>query len=386
MAVATTCGSDGGGSQARESALSPGTYLLINAGKPGSGKSTAWNNLLGLRLQTGCGPNSVTDDVLVHKLSGTNIKLYVVDVPGLEVCDKPSSEVLKQIHSRCGNLESVLLYCHRVDGRFTKDNEVIMKTLTVKLGENVWKKCVIVLTFSDALRHEHYPRKEDRERYKDQLRKHVAALSNCLAKVGGDSPPEVKLVYDVDHSGSCTEEIVAVPVGRLLHHDNERHNLVPGLQGCAHWVFTLLEEICRKANPVGYSSSTIDKMRYGAAGSVVGGVGGGVMGGVSIGLAFGLASGGVLAIPGAIAGGVIGGVVAGSILGGGVGLGSGIGVTVTRGHFKKEKALKRIGKLSEVYEVSEEDMDPGRKNILFHYLDTGELLKELYCEEPDNSD
>ena len=381
MAVATTHGSDGGGSQAQ---MSPGTYLLTNAGKPGSGKSTAWNNLLGLQLQTGDGPYSVTDKVLVHKLSGTNIKLVVVDVPGLEACDIPSSQVLADIHSRCGNLESVLLYCHRVDCRCLKDDKRIMKTLTVKLGGNVWKKCVVLLTFSDNLRGK-YQRKEDRESYKDALRKHVAALSCYLAEVGGDSAPKVKLVYDVDRSRSCIEEIVAVPVGCSLHHDKERYILIPGLEGCAHWVFAVWEEICRKADPVGYSCKVTKKEIIDgcAAGSFLGGVGGGVMGGVSFGLAFGLVSGGVLAIPGVIAGGVIGGVVAGSVLGGGVGLGSGVGLTTIHGHFKKKKALKRAEQLSDVYEVSEEDMDPARKNILFHYFDTGERLEEFYREEPE---
>ena len=135
-----------------------------------------------------------------------------------------------------GGLNFVLVYCYSVSPSNPQSltDVYVVKNLQRVLGKDMWKKCVVLFTFSDLLREQECCAEKDREKYKKFLRDHAKRLSDMLRKECGSRVPDVKVVFDVDTEQEDVTEIVAVPVGRQLKHGREVHFLVPGTKA-ANW-------------------------------------------------------------------------------------------------------------------------------------------------------
>ena len=296
------------------------TVLIVTAGLSRSGKSTALNNIFGADFKSVYSASSVTRSVEPCRIEGHSDELIVVDTPGLGATDIKLAKVKQELLAAIGGLNFVLVYCYSVSPSNPQSltDVYVVKNLQRVLGKDMWKKCVVLFTFSDFLREQECRAEKDREKYKKFLRDHAKRLSakrlsDMLRKECGSHVPDVKVVFDVDTEQEDVTEIVAVPVGRQLKRGREVHFLVPGTKA-ANWQELALCEIIRKADPIDrgvYLSLT--RIRAPLYSTIVGGAIGGAVGGIG-GALVGLAAGGVGAIPFATIGlGV--GVVAGGAMG-----------------------------------------------------------------------
>ncbi len=294
-----------------DSSSGPPSFVILNSGKPRSGKSTALNNVFGVDFTSKCSAFSVTKHHEVCRLIHGSSSIVVVDTPGIGADDVNMDDILHNLRSSFGGLDFVLVLCHSVcpGSTIASSDRDMIKGLQRVFGKDVWKKCVVLFTFSDTLRSEHFPRERDRGAYRSYLRKHVGKVSSWLKRECGSHVPDMKLVFDSEQrqTGNVSH-IVAVPVGRELREDREEHNLLPGLEMGSNWKHVALVEIMRKVNPV-YSDklygNIISKVRGTSSSALIGGATAGAV----ITLAASSGFFGVVAAAGVmVAGGLLGGV------------------------------------------------------------------------------
>ena len=311
---------DGKGEKAKENqkAKKPEVVIVIG-GLARSGKSTALNNIFQADFKSDYSTKFVTKYVKMKRLVGEESDLIIVDTPGFGSRDLSLAKVRKEFLDAVGTLSYVLVYCYSISpnsGQSIAD-EYVVKRMVEIMGKDIWKKCVILLTFSDRLRSQKCPSDTDRKSYKNFIKDHAKNLSELFNTVCGSHAPTVKSVFEVDTSQECIDDIIAVPVGLELKQGKEKHELVPGIEDL-NWAEVAVTEIIRKAE-------VMERVTYlhhfhrrsfkigTAAGAVVGGAvglaGGGVLGAATLG--FGLAP---AIVVGTAVGTAIGG-MAGSLVG-----------------------------------------------------------------------
>ena len=80
-----------------------GKVTVMVAGKPRTGKSTALNNLLGLKLPTDYGAKSVTQKVIVESTTSQHgVRVCGIDTPGLKALDLGSKKILDDMSEQIG--------------------------------------------------------------------------------------------------------------------------------------------------------------------------------------------------------------------------------------------------------------------------------------------
>ena len=357
------------------------TVVIVTAGMARSGKSTALNNIYGADFKSVYSATSVTQNTAKGRVEQDDKTVIVVDTPGLGSVDVPLAKVRTELQKTIGGLKYVLIYCYSVapSSSLSTTDELVVKNLQKVLGKDIWKRCVVLFTFSDFVRRQVYPKESDREEYKDALRRHASELSKMMKKRCGSHVPEIKVVFDVDTEQEVVNEIVAVPVGLELKQDRERCHLLPGRPGL-NWVDVALKEIKRKGPPVDRlqhihvrndTLSQFISVTSVALGATAGMVAGG---------AVGLTAGGFGVIPGAMIGTLAGG-VAGGVLGGTSGL------TIEK--FGNRKIKKRVEELKNAQLI--EPKRPAQPREVFRLLhgaakDTDKEAREAVSSSSPTSD
>ncbi len=204
----------------------------------------------------------------------------------------------------------MLLYCISVapDHSLNVADAHVMESLQRILGRDVWRKCIILLTFCDLL-HD-----EAKEKYDSILKNHVQQINQLLKKVQTDQlwfgmfrkkeVTKVKSVVDINVDQEEIVEIVAVPV-----YYSEQNKLDKDSK------FQAIIEILRKKGPLQrkrlmefmFRRKLHSALVHTATGTVnlaSGASLGGLVGGVA-----GFAAGGVGSIPGAAIGALVGGTI-----------------------------------------------------------------------------
>ena len=295
------------------------TVFIVTAGLSRSGKSTALNNAFGANFKNYYSTSSVTRSVEMRRSRGDYGMLVVVDTPGFGATDLSIKEVRKEFLDAVGSLSCVLVYCYSISPSSPQSvaDELVVKNLQEVLGRDVWKRCVVLFTFSDQVRAQVCPEPEDRELYKGFIQGHARRLSEMLKKACGSHVPDVKSIFEVDVDQEDMDEIVAVPVGLKVKEGKEKHELIPDVEG-ANWSDIALAEIVRKANRedreaylhhVHCKLSMVGSATGIGIGTAIGAAGGAVLGVATLG--FGLAPAiaigmGVGAFAGGVAGGALG--------------------------------------------------------------------------------
>ena len=287
-------------------------YTFMVAGQPRKGKSTALNNLLGLKLAARCGAQSVTQVVVESTTSPNGVQVCAIDTPGLRaVDDVDSKKVLQDMSKVIGQRTDsfILLYCMSVRSGDSMDDHEIMKCLNKNFGENIWKRCILVLTFCDSERNENYKTEDQDEAYKTHLRDCVDVFKDALGK-STSAAISVKLILDCQGAKepnkmteieAAPDTIVAVPVAKTRE-DGRKPNILPGFNigDKIDWIEYAFFEIVKKSGRYSKTEITALKSKYGLLGAVV------VGGGAAIGAGVGAVIGGPL---GAVIGSGIGGFV-----------------------------------------------------------------------------
>ena len=379
--------------------------VLVTAGKPGVGKSTVINNLLGLEGKKAAkakgGAESVTKSVNYYEEKVHGITVRIIDTPGFEAEDRSSEEERQQLATLSVLTEGkadLLLYCMSLAARFEKDHHCIVNKLTKAFTKKIWRHTILVLTRGDS------ELTDDEEDDRQLLEGFTTKFEETLKNAGVSDVPVKSILstQDVDQdlqSGLAKPEIVGIPVGKRIKNP-------PG------WAPLLLKEAIKRCRIDAIPAMLVlqgitprfiaeaVRLTGGVAGAAAGGtvaalwgtpilalLGGGV-GGIVGAVVGGVATGGVGVIPGAFAGatagadfgagvGLLGGVVGfgalGSILGG---MGAKAAAEEWTGLAMIIKARQNVQELKEKKKMEELEMKTKVEKLKTEEMKVEELEKE----------
>ena len=270
--------------------------VLVTAGKPGVGKSTLINNLLGLKGEKAAkakrSAKSVTKTVDYYEREIHGITVRIIDTPGLEARDltrEQEQEALAKLSEFTNGKPDLLLYCISLVGRFDdKDDRIVVK-LTKVFGCEIWRHTVLVLTYGDEL--------TDDEEKEELLEEFTEEFEEALKKAGVSDVP-VKSILSTQADGPNLKsklenpQIVGIPVGQYIQKPPDwapllfkevikrcRMNAIPALlvlQGVTPHSIT--EVIGSVGEGVVESVATVFGVFYGVVGAGLGGVMGAAIG------------------------------------------------------------------------------------------------------------
>ena len=216
------------------------SLIAAVVGKPGVGKSTMINNVLGLEGETKCRVGEcatvTTSRVQIHmnRLLDYNIDIPValVDTPGLETFtpNMSTQDILKDLTRVTQGRADVLLYCISIHPacRINAADVEIIKSLNKAYGSQIWNHVILVLTFADR---QAFWISEVIERFADRFQE--ALYSAHVTDV------RVQSVFS--NTERVGRVITAIPIG------NDRRRTATFEFG--HWYDLLLREIISHSDP-----------------------------------------------------------------------------------------------------------------------------------------
>ena len=225
---------------------------LVTAGRSGAGKSTLISNILGLKddpkpsgeghSQHQCSPSSITKEVEVYSsLREGGITIHMVDIPSLNASDVSDAKAMALLQEKTGGGRcDMLLYCVSVlpDSKIDKEDREVIRKLTLVFGEDVWRRTVLVLTFTNAVR-TLYPEQNIKDIVEEYAKKFRSALHFVFKS-------EISVVSifscDLSQTQRDADTIIAAPAG---YSPDERFikNLRQG------WDEMIFGEVLKKCNP-----------------------------------------------------------------------------------------------------------------------------------------
>lgn len=248
---------------------------VLVVGKRGAGKTNLVKNL--------CGKDYVTpaakQPIEVQTRVMGNLSIHLIDFPrSIELVAKNSKKEF-----------DLLIFCVRIDpGTKFHDNNPELMSWLENSYKDIWKRCIVVFTFSDdAWDHTHSCNPENPQKGDTEYNSYV---QRCLNKFQ-DKLREMK-VTDVQamlisDAGNTQDKILAIPAG--LTTDNPRVS-----QGT--WADEILNEIQRKQKNNKLPSIKIDPplslLKKAALGAGIGVLVGGPLGAIS-GATYGVIGAGV---------------------------------------------------------------------------------------------
>ena len=129
------------------------SLCLMGCGVTGVGKSTLLNGISGYAaFEVGDQLQHQTTRIDKFNKIKDVCSLNVYDTPGFNDCTDRDEDYVKKMQTECLNVD-VLLYCIKVDKHQPdfKPDKLILEKLKAALNPEVWKHCVIVLTFANRI-------------------------------------------------------------------------------------------------------------------------------------------------------------------------------------------------------------------------------------------
>ena len=246
------------------SALPPQAEVhVMIAGLRRTGKSTALNNIFGLELEARSGAKSVTGVLTPTLVTKNGITLKVVDTPGLKAVDVNERVVIKEMTKLGIEKDFILLITLSVFLSSTISTEYVntIKNLNAIFGTEIWDRCIILLTYSDATRSMEFNSDTMIKEYQEHLNSYCELLQEVLTK--HKIKKRIRLFSEYasleQFEDKTLDGIVALPVGQ--NPEVETKLILPDLTW-AHdhkWNDLLLMEITKMKDKL--SSGIADKLR-----------------------------------------------------------------------------------------------------------------------------
>ena len=305
--------------------LKPGVPTVMIAGRPKSGKSTDLNNLFNLNLAATTSASSVTSALSITEViknipmktgdsSSREVTMQVIDTPGLGALDISKQEVLDEMKRITKGVNFTLLYCFSVSpsNSLLEIDKTIITNLQHAFGREVWKRCLLLFTFSD---HAHLEL-EDPAEYVRHINAHAQKFDELLQDISGNTS-RVKSIFEYESPNALSEEetpssIIAIPIKKKV---DQSQDILPGMiESWQDWTDVVFIELMKRTNSTQREPFLLFKYAHIVTSLIF--LAEGVAVGAGFGGAIGLAGGpvgmGIGVIVGAIAGGAIaGGAVAG---------------------------------------------------------------------------
>ena len=248
----------------RSSRPSEAEVHVMIAGLPRTGKSTALNNIFGLELEARSGAKSVTAVITPTTLvTKDGVTLKVVDTPGLKAVDVNERVVIKEMTKLGIEKDFVLLMTLSVclSSTISTDYVNIIKNLNAIFGTEIWDRCIILLTYSDAARIMEFNSDTMITEYQEHLNSYCKLLQEVLTKHKIKKTIRLFSEYTSleQFEDKTLDGIVAMPVGK--NSEVETKLILPDLTW-AHdhkWNDLLLMEITKMKDKL--SSGIADNLR-----------------------------------------------------------------------------------------------------------------------------
>ena len=125
---------------------------VLIAGKPGTGKSTLVNGIIGKPVaKVGAALNSKTSKVRAYSLKVNDVSCTIYDTPGLSEHSIDKSKYISDFQKKCKKID-LFIYCIKMsEVRLLAggDDCNAMKLITQALGSEIWTNGIIVFTFAN---------------------------------------------------------------------------------------------------------------------------------------------------------------------------------------------------------------------------------------------
>lgn len=332
---------------------------LVLTGKSGAGKSTLARNILDIEDSEENNPVSagpITDKCQTHIGSKNGVTIKITDTVGLNQSKATRKERLKEMSVHTEGKADVLVYCLSVElsSKFEYANPEIIKSIHSAYGKDIWKHCVVALTFSNSAWNNLSRKTDAIHEYKKLLNHHAAMLQEELKKL----EVQIKLITIFDFNPGNVHDPIKTTITAIPTGNEPDDPVLPDLkvrQEVKNWKDVLILEIIRSCKSDEIKKAILE-YRFGTklaaamitAGVVTGTPAGGAVGG-AVGAAIGAGVGAVIGLVGGPFGIVPGatvGAIAGAVVGGAAGAGmGGIGGALAGAKVLKNKIKEKMLKL-----------------------------------------
>ena len=116
-------------------------FSLLITGKPGVGKSSLANALLGTKVaEEGRKKVGSTCEVTSYRVAIEGVNIRLLDSPGLDDGTANNEKYLAEIRSKITEKLDLVIFCVKMDDtRFHRDDKDTFKILTETFGKSLWK-------------------------------------------------------------------------------------------------------------------------------------------------------------------------------------------------------------------------------------------------------
>ena len=180
---------------------------IIIAGQTKSGKKTALNNIFGFDLSKRSSPSIVGEYFEIEDITKKATTLRIINTPGFNKNSPDIKGMIKEMKDAINKLEYTVLYCLPLSpySYISPADEATIQNLSAVLGNEIWKRCILLLTFSDTV-------KADDEQKKEIFQDITRAFLEHTRRLGSNLDG-VKSIFDY---GSVTEQEKEEFPGMLL--------------------------------------------------------------------------------------------------------------------------------------------------------------------------
>ena len=226
---------------------------VVLAGKSSSGKTTLFKALCGKKAEEPLSAHPTTTKVKDKSRKKNGVTIHIIDTPALG-----SSREQSQVE---GEID-LILYCLPVTPglRFEDENPEIMKCLQDAYTEEVWKKCVIIFTFSNQVWDRINQSAADQEAKIRQYTEYLTKYAESFRKQLGELKVKdivMSTIFDEDSVDSDQDHtIMAIPAGKV-----PSDPVLPGVDmqhAKRSWVDEIFLEMVRNCT----KESTLALLRY----------------------------------------------------------------------------------------------------------------------------